>query len=188
MRPLSKQMQLFLVPEDEREISEAVRALRPKVTFLDDNIWPGIEPLSARSISECQSRLVYLWDQGLVAQLPTITRPDGRLEGPVAGPVIQIVRSRQEGGVLLSGRVAAGTGGMEADLESSVRAFIADVWSVVRRATPGTLSSVDGRSGRVIHRTVKEYRAGRHAVKWIEESVGRAFKDRSTPNYYRPAA
>lgn len=187
MKGLSKQVQLFLMQEDEDEISKALKALRPQVTFLDDNVWEGSTPRVASSIIECRSRLVYLWDQSLVSPLPTMKRKDGRLEGPVAGVVVQLIRSQLQGGVLLSGRIAAGTGGMEMPIESAMRGFIADVWRVVTKATPGKLDAIDRDSGHVIHPGVKEYRAGRHATGWLTQETGRLFKDRSTLSFYRPS-
>ena len=186
MKALKKQVQLFLVPDDEREISLALRALRPQTAFIDDNVWDGTTPALAQSIDTCRSRLTYLWDQTLVSPLPTMRRKDGRLEGPVAGVVVQFVRSQTQGSFLLSGRVAAGTGGMEQELESGMRGFIADVWRVVTDATPGSLDAVDLDSGRVLHAAVREYRAGRHAVAWLAQEQGRVFKDRSTDSFYRP--
>jgi len=109
MKGLKKQVQLFLMPGDEQEISLAIQAIRPHVRFLDDNVWDGALPMLAPSIDACRSRFIYLWDQRLVSPLPTMKRKDGRLEGPISGPVVQLVRSQLQGNVLLSGRLAAGT-------------------------------------------------------------------------------
>jgi hypothetical protein len=183
---LKKQIQLFLMPEDERDVSLSLKALRPTLSFLDDNVWDSTAPVLAESIDACRSHLVYLWDQSVMSTLPTIRRGDGRLEGPVGGIVVQCVRSQVQGEVLLSGRIAAGTDGVDQTRELAMRAVIADVWKVVKAATPGSLDAFDPDSGRVLHRAVREYRAGRHAVAWLAQG-GRLLKDRSTQSFYRPA-
>jgi hypothetical protein len=183
---LKKEVQLFLMPEDERDVSLALKALRPKLTILDDNVWGGMAPVLAESIDACRSRFVYLWDQSVVSPLPTMKRKDGRLEGPVAGVVVQYVRSQLQGDVLLSGRIAAGTDGVDPAHQSAMQGLIVDVWKVVKEATPGSLDAIDPNSGRVLHRAVREYRAARNAVAWLAHRNGRLFKDRSTPSFYRP--
>ena len=120
--------------------------------------------------------------------LPTIRRKDGRLEGPVAGVVVQLARSQVQGNVLRSGSIAAGTGGMDEALESAIRIFVADVWKVVTKATPAKLDAIDPGSGDVLHAGVREYRAGHHAVAWLVQEKGRQFKDRSTASFFRPAS
>lgn len=187
MKPITKQLQLFLVSEDEQAFTQSLRAIRRKVVFLDGNVWSASEPLVASSIEDCGSRLVYLWDQELVFPLPTITRGDGRLEGPISGVVVQLVRSLVREDVLLSGRVAAGTGGVENALELSMRAFIGDIWNVLREVAPVRLDSVDTSSGVVLHSLVPNYRAGRHAAAWVEGKPERQFKDRSTSNFFAPS-
>jgi hypothetical protein len=188
MKPLKKQVQLFLVSDDEREISVALRAIRPSVRFVDDNVWDEATPTLAPSIDACRSRLVYLWDQSIVPELPAMKRKDGRFEGPVAGVVVQYIRAQLQGDVLLSGRVAAGIGGMDDALESAMSRFVADVWKVVTEATPGRLDAIEPGSGRVLHSGVREYRAGRHAVMWLAQESERLLKDRSTASFYRPAS
>ena len=184
---MTKQLKLFLVPEDEGEFSWALRKVRKGIAFVDGSVWAGPEPERAQSIQECRSRLVYLWDRDLISPLPTVRRSDGRLEGPISGVVVQFERSQLRGELLLSGSAAAGTGGMDDALELEVRDFIGDVWKVLKEVAPARLDAVNPETGTVINPAVPNFRAGRHALAWIEEQTGRYFKDRNTPNYFRPS-
>ena len=62
MKALAKQIQLFLVREDERDISIALRELRPQIGFLDGNVWDAALPELVPSIDTCRQciRFVHL--------------------------------------------------------------------------------------------------------------------------------
>lgn len=182
---MKKQLQLFLLPEDEREISVSLRNVRPRVVYLDDNVWEGSEPVVRSTLDECRTPFAYLWDPAVASPLPTFRRKDGRLEGPVAGVVVQLIRSQVRSSVLRSGRVAAGTGGTSAAAEQAMRSFVTDVWRVVTQATQGGMNSFDRGSGRILRHDIREYRAGPHAVAWLRGSSDRFFQDRSTPTFFR---
>lgn len=114
--------------KDEHEFSAALIRDVPGIRFIDNNVWdssPRIMPF----IDACQSPFVYLWDSNVVHYLPTVPRPDGRVQGPASGVVIQFERSRSEGDTLLSGGIAAGYD----RADDAVVAFVNSVWLVLRR-------------------------------------------------------
>jgi hypothetical protein len=67
-----------------------------------------------------------LWDREAAPALSSRVRPDGRFDGPIVGPIMQLVRSRLEEGVLMSGRIAASS-----DVPA-VEDVIHGVWRLVR--------------------------------------------------------
>lgn len=182
---MKKQMQLFLVPGDEFEISATLKKVRPSIVFVNDNVWDGPQPATAESIVDCSSRLVYLWDSSICQTLPVFQRKDGRLEGPVSGVVVQFVRSQMQARLLLSGRLAAGTSGLDAGVEKAMQSFVTDIWKVVKNTTLDILRAVDPGTGEVVRERVSEYRVGHHAIDWASKDESRLFKDFSTANYFR---
>src|SRR5437870_1184727 len=79
---MKRQTQFFMTESDQDEFSASLLQRSPRIRFIDDNIWPQPLPKVARSVSECQSRYVFIWDPIVVAELPTIRRPDGSYQGP----------------------------------------------------------------------------------------------------------
>lgn len=181
---MKKQTQLFLLAEDERDISLELRYVRPGIVFLDDNVWDGPNPTSVSSLDDCVSPFAYLWDTQLVPELPCLHRKDGKLEGPIAGLVIQVIRCRMRDNVLLSGRIAAGTVNDASSLEKQMRIFISDVWKVFSLKTVDRLVAIDLNTSKVIRNRVPEYRIGMAAAEWANENNMHLLKDRSTLNYF----
>lgn len=183
---MKKQIQLFLLHADEEEVSKAIKAIRSNVVFVDDNVWNNPQPVTTNSIGACSSNFVYLWDPGVCYPYPTISRKDGRFEGPTSGVVIQFSRTRKEEQYLLSGSLAAGIGTGNSQVDKNMETFVSDVWKVFTKTIHGAVSAVHPISGEIIREKVTEYKAGRHAIKWAQEEKHRFFKDRSTENYFRP--
>lgn len=100
---MNKQLQLFLTRCDEEQLSLLLREEIAALLFLDGNVWPDC-PDCRGSIGQCDTNIVYLYCRPL-DELPTLRRKDGWLEGPVAGCVIQILRSIEKDKILLSERV-----------------------------------------------------------------------------------
>lgn len=123
---MKRQLQLFISPDDEIELSCLLQSEFPDIIFLNGNVW-SYRPECRSGIESCESGIGYLFN-GTLDKLPTITRADGRLEGPVAGCVVQVLRPKTDGGLLLSGRVAAGYD----DADSDMRDFVGRVWKCVR--------------------------------------------------------
>lgn len=147
---MKKQLQLFLTRDDESELSRLLKTEFSDLRFLNDNVWRET-PDCQDGIENCDSGRVYLY-RGSLDQLPTARRKTGEIEGPIAGCVIQILRSLEMNDVLLSGRVAAGFD--DNDLE--MRQFASIVWKCVKSVGTQGVVRPDGR-------TDKNYLVGRHA-------------------------
>ena len=134
----AQQRQTFMTAVDEQAFSDLMRARRPRLCVLDDNAWPGSEPVVRGDIPSCKAHNVYLWDPAAFPHLPTVIDSHGRLQGPQVGPVVQVLRSRYAApDLLLAGRVAAGWN----DGDGAAAAFAKDVWAVLRKACARRLFS-----------------------------------------------
>jgi hypothetical protein len=183
-----RQVQLFLTNEDEAAFSDAVRAVRPRMVVVDGSRWVTPDPPVASSITACTSSIAFLWDPGIVERLPHLALQCGGFEGPEAGVVIEVARSRRQGDLLLSGRLAVSTGVADKLVTVAMNAFAADVWSVMKKIT-GPVVAVDPESGAIVRETVTEYRAGHYAVAWANASADHIFRDRSVLKvFFKPAA
>lgn len=103
---MKKQVQVFLNEDDEALLSRSITCHVPGVHFLNDNVWAQYPDIK-EDLHLCDSGRVYLFD-GDINDLPLRCRADGRIEGPISGCVIQFLRCRREGTLLLSGRLAVG--------------------------------------------------------------------------------
>ena len=177
---------IFMSSEDERAFSEMLKAKFPAMIFLDDNVWPTPEPVTAPSIEECKSRhrQVCLWNKRLFPLLPVGPRPGGQFQAPNSGPVAQFLRSIAEGNVLRAGRIAVGLD--EEDLKPEVRQYLNDLWKLVKEPATSTLICVDPGSGELINPKVRGYWAWPDAVRWCQSDKGHFFRDRATQNFFLP--
>lgn len=172
MSDVTKSTQLFLTNDDENLFSQLLLSAVPGIQFIDDCVWDS-SPHIVPSIDTCESNLCYLYD-GILENLPVITRPDGKLQGATSGCVIQIVRSRRQGDVLRSGTM--GTGYKRADNRMS--SFVDSTWKILRKI--GTLGV-----RRPDQKVDRHYLVGHCAS--CEASMGRLrLRDRSVDIYYDP--
>lgn len=170
---MKKQLQLFLTRGDEEELSRLLKAEIPGIQFLNDNVWPE-SPDRRSSIEDCESGRVYLYC-GLVEQLPVVRRKDGQIEGPIAGCVIQFLRSLEKDGTLLSGRIAVGA----EDSASEMRDFVSVVWKCVERVGAKGVVRPDGAVD-------NHFLVGRHARQAVADRVVK-IADRLVGLHYEPA-
>ena len=127
MMPVAqRQRQIFMTPADEDAFCEVLRAKRPKLRILDDNVWPGSTPVMRVSVSACETRFAYVWDPEICPDILTSIDSHGRLCGGVR-PLLQFERSWIRDGVLLAGRLAAGFE------TASEEAFVRDAFAALRR-------------------------------------------------------
>jgi len=179
---MNKQIQILFLASDEQRFSDHLRKLRSSVAFVDSNVWDQSEPALVDSVENCSSGLCYLWDRDVVKNLPRIQRKDGKFEGPIAGVVVQIVRSRLINDCLLSGRIAVGTDAAD----KAMNFFVADVWKALRLAAGGPLVSINPKTGVVIKEIIKEYLVGLDAAKWASMDERHLLRDRSVQVFFRP--
>ena len=145
----------------------------PEIRFLNDNVWAE-RPDCRGGIEDCGSGRVYFY-LGPLESLPTGRRKSGELEGPIAGCVIQMLRSRCAGTVLLSGRVAVGfDNGNE-----GMRLFVAKVWKCVRCVGRLGVQRPDGKID-------KNYLVGHFARRDVADGVV-TIADRAVGMQYEPA-
>lgn len=182
MSTRKRQLQTFLIEEDERDFSHLLCRMYPDVVFLDDNVWDG-GPHSVTSIEKCISTYCYIWNKAIFPELPIFVREDGRLEGPASGVVIQFQRSRiDEEGDLLSGRIAVGydTSGEE------FCSFVDGVWKILKKvSTVGVCYAPT--SGPVdFSRVIGQYVVGLAAREAFEKGRLNRLRHTSTYHYFVP--
>jgi hypothetical protein len=173
MKSVKRQLQLLLTTMDQAQLSHFLREQVPGLRFLDDNVWAS-RPVTRSGIEACSTGRVYLYNQPLDS-LPTITRPNGELEGPTAGCVIQLLRPVQREHVLFSGRIAVG----HLDTDTAMRDFVQSVWKCVRRVGRIGVLRPDGRVDR-------NYLVGADAGHKHLDGV-LEIRDRATEMLYQPA-
>ncbi len=83
MKSYRKQLQIFMIQEDERNFSILLKNNFGNVAFLDDNVWPE-KPNIVNSIDDCQTGYCYIWNKDITPVIPTITRNDGKIQGPAS--------------------------------------------------------------------------------------------------------
>ncbi|MBM4779664.1 MAG: hypothetical protein GQE15_18320 [Archangiaceae bacterium] len=180
----TKSLDLCMVADDERALSEALRASHPTVAFVNDVVFPTPDPVLLDSIDQAKHfGQVLLWERTNFPTLPVMRRNDGRWEGPTVGPVIQYLKPVLKADRLQCGRIAASGGTYDEPLESANNAFIKDVWAAAKKLTTG-VKCVDDK-GRLINDKVPALRAGFHAAEWLRKKRGRFFTDYSW-NLYLP--
>lgn len=177
---MKKQTQIFMLPADEASFSRALLEIRPALQLIDDNVWDRPQPTLVESIEQCRTSFCFLWDKG-ICDLPIGKRSDGRFEGPIAGVVVQVVRSRLVGNQLYSGRIAAGIN----DSSVAMGKFVKDVWKALRSVVGARPSVIDVDTGEVIRSGVTEYQLGRHAERWAQDPLNK-LRDRSSQIFFAP--
>lgn len=136
---MHKQLQLFFTSFDEQSLSHDLRAQCPKIVFINGSVWAD-GPEVHHSLEECEKGVAYLFN-GNVSELPTGRRSNGKIEGPTAGCVIQLLRSKILDGVMQSGSIAANF----RDVDVEMREFSSTVWSCILRIGRTGVVRPDGR-------------------------------------------
>ncbi|MCX6840203.1 MAG: hypothetical protein NTX35_20680 [Verrucomicrobia bacterium] len=163
----------FLTIEDEENLSKLLVAEIPCIRILDDNRWDSPEPVIKKSIAECNSAFVYLWNTQRTPTLPLIA-VGSAFQGPTSGIVIQIMRSRVVEGVLLSGQMSVGFSQNNSWMEDFSK-------SVVRIATTLSASTLHAIGGDLA--PVRTYLVGEGARSF--SSAGGLLKHVTAETFYR---
>jgi hypothetical protein len=147
MAMTAKQVFILLTRQDEAELQEHIAKRIPEVKFLDFDAWEvAVQPPIRDSVLECGPE-VSIWNPLIVPSLPTGQRSDGRIVGPLIGPVIQWHRSREsQTRELQSGRFAASYDGSSS---TQMTSFINSVWEVLLSLTDDRLIRVSMYDGRL---------------------------------------
>jgi hypothetical protein len=124
--------ELFLLPEDEAALTEAIRREFPEVAFLDESRWVDpVTPPVRGSVLECGS-IAGFWNRELYPVLQGRRRANGRVDGPEA-EVVQWLRSLvRSPGVLHHGRWAYS---VPATADPRMLDFVDQVWRILLSQT-----------------------------------------------------
>ncbi len=179
-----KQVQCFLTAPDEIRLAEMLKKERPSLRFLDGSLWAGDEPIHQDSIEACLTGIVYIWDPVIVPDLPLGRRSNGWLAGPTAGVVIQLVRSKLQDNLLLSG--SASEGEMLKAYEVELKKMSDLFWKTLKSISNANLVGVDLHDRSVVWEKVTQYRVGADAELWVRSGSERMLRDHRTPNYFLP--
>lgn len=178
---MKKRIETFLTEPDEASLSRRLGEMFPSLVVVDGSVWDTASPPIKPTIPDCESSIVMLWNREMEPTLPFRLRPDGRYDGPIVGPVVQLVRCRLEEGVLRSGSIAASS-----DVPL-ILDFINSLWRILRQCGTTSLRCINPVTGETINPSVRGYLLGPDAAAWCSVEAGRRLKDRSTENYYAPA-
>lgn len=162
-----RRTEVLLLPSDETLIEDAVRKTYPNVFFIDQGAWESVEvPPVCMSIQDCGGNAA-IWNPGVAPEIRGIARPNGRVDGPQVGPVIQWLRSECREGRLQAGSWAAS---VDPERNPDMEAFAKDVWNILQRLTSNKLVS-GGSFGRavVIGPPVRSFRVGPAALNAARE-------------------
>jgi hypothetical protein len=156
-----------MTEDDEKAFSHALIAVDPSIRFIDGQRWPSSQPPLVASINAAKAPEVFIWSPVVAPVLPWSMRPDGLVQGPTSGPVIQFDRSVWRDAELRSGRIAAGYD----DEDDEIVRFVRTVWQVMKQVTSGDLETLLG------HR--HPYRIGQSAKLWHLSASDHRLRDRS---------
>jgi hypothetical protein len=160
---------------DELAFSEGIRREFPSAMFIDDMIWETDKPPAKDSITACESKFVYIWDPTIYPVLPFESRPDGRFQGPQAGMVIQVIRSRfKDPNTLLSGEIDVGIT-VDRPGASEMKQFAREVWKILQKVTPRKPVQVNPSTLEVMFPR-KDILLGNDAAEWCLASNDRFLK------------
>jgi hypothetical protein len=198
---LYRQVSVFIDADDERSLSESIRAAYPEVAFLDGNIWQSPEPKQVPSIDHCASPRCFIWNRSIVPKIDTMLRHDGLYQGPASAKVIEFSRSRLRVPAdipgsswvtefantpqlwLCSGRLATS---LDDVLNREMIPFAKNLWNLCRRFGRRELACVSPVSGEVLNPRVTGCLVGPHAAAWCSFAEGHFLRDYSVANWYLP--
>lgn len=66
---MNKSIEILLTAADEYNFSRQIRAVFPYVAFIDNMRWPTTTPPSRASITDCESKFVYIWNRRLFPKI-----------------------------------------------------------------------------------------------------------------------
>lgn len=170
---------LFFSTSDERDLSVELKKAIPSICFIDGSRWPTLTPPTQDLLSNCHSKIVFLWDKAARPDLPFHMLDGGRAKGPSSGVVIQFVRSNHKDGILTSGNM--GIGYDKTDL--SMAKFVKLVWKITKAMNAATLECFNFETGEVLEKGISEYIVGAGAVRLEKE--GTVLRHCSAALYYR---
>lgn len=180
---MKKRTEVLLTAEDEDRFSREIRSVFPYVAFIDDVYWPTETPPSRASVTDCESKFVYIWNRQLFPKIIGKPRVHGGFYGPQSGIVIQLIRSQLKDNELLSGSLGVGFD----ESCSEMKSFSEGVWKILRKLTPKKVVQVNPYTGEIQYPR-SDIRLGLDAYRWCKEDEARFLRfENSDLIYMRPA-
>lgn len=180
---MTKRTEVLLTGDDEYNFSRQIRAVFPYVAFIDHMYWPTPTPPSRASITDCESKFVYIWNRQLFPKIIGKPRVHGGFYGPQSGIVIQLIRSQVKGNELLSGTLGVGFD----KTDFAMKTFAEGVWKIIKKLTPKKIVQVDPETREVLFPRT-DVRLGIDAYRWCKEDDTRFLRFCNSPLIYmRPA-
>ena len=142
---MNKRTEVLLTADDEYDFSREIRSVFPYVGFIDDVYWPTETPPSRASVTDCESKFVYIWNRQLFPKIIGKPRVHGGFYGPQSGIVIQLIRSQLKDNELLSGSLGVGFD----ESCSEMKSFSEGVWKILRKLTPKKVVQVNPYTGEI---------------------------------------
>ncbi len=176
---VKKNSPIFLNSEDEYQLAVEIRKGVPDLKFVDGSLWTDSIPPVKDWVSECESRVVYLWSPISCSILPSSRLESGKYRGPTSGIVIQLMRCQLLDGVLKSGDI--GIGFLKSD--TGIGEFVKIVWKALRKMNAAPLRSVHATTGITIKSSIADYVVGPGAVKL--SNTGTLLKHCSAEVFYK---
>jgi hypothetical protein len=185
MSVFKKQIQIFMTTRDEDDFSSLIKANHPQIEFIDGNLWSNSEPPLISSISKASGNYVYIWSREILDPLPSLKRPDGKVEGPSSGCVLQFARTIENEGTLRSGRLAAGCT-QESPYFTKLKMLVHEIFRDLNEIVTQEVVQVQPNTKEILNHKVFSYVVGKAAIEWCKENSKRMLKDRSTEVYFYP--
>ena len=177
---MKKSNHFLFTNKDEEIFSSEIRKAFPATMFIDDMRWETNIPPAKSSITECESKFVYIWNKEIYPNLPFMKRSDGKFQGPQSGMVIQMIRSRIKDEItFLSGEIATGV----ADEDFEMVDFVKKVWKILKKAASKKVVQVNPETQEILFER-KDILVGNDAYEWSKVSEERYFKFNNNIHIY----
>ena len=176
-----RQIQTWLDRTDELALCKQFKEILPSLSFLDDSIWEDSPSVSDR-LAECRTPYIFLWPHSAseIGCLPTRKLPDGRVQGPTSGIVIQYLRSSEKPGVVESGRFAVGYNGEDVQFHE----FVEVIWGCLKKYC-SRVDNVNPKTRNVIKAKVPDMLVGQSIANRCLAD-GLTLKYKSLEQYFLP--
>jgi hypothetical protein len=183
---MTKQLILFFTQKDEEVFSNLLKQQFPQTAFIDGVTWPSPKPPLKSSISECDSRIVAIWNTEAMPSFLGAVDVHGRFNGPQSGFALQFMRSEIKENLLIDGRIAAGLNS-PSSYGGKMSPYILGVWKLVKGMTH-KINAIDPTTDEISETSIPMFRAGPDACEWCRADKRRYFKYHTVFGWFRPAS
>lgn len=190
---MKKSTEIFLTSKDEQEFETEMKKLFPNICFIDGFSWETEDPPEKKSIVECESKFVRIWNKDLYPTFTKYDRGNSEIPNPPTLVTIRMIRTSQldpttiipKENILVSGTLSVAVY-EEYPKSAEMINFVEQVWKILRKITTKKLSVVHPQTGSVINDKPFNVMAGKDAVNWCNEDTKRYLKFHSVQAYMKP--